>query len=923
MKRFLSIILLLIPVFCWTDDFIGWKQIETEHYRFIFEGKDENTAQELASHGEEIYGLVSDFFQSYPKKVNVYINGRIDTPNGFFYPIPGSINLYPVYPLSSTNSTKSESWLYELLLHEMVHYISLENRKGIFGSLSYIFGKDLSAANGAFLPSWMIEGIAVYLESKFTRGGRGKNYYFEAINKAAAFEENYNNIYQLAYSSDFPPVNRIYSGGYALIKYILENFGEDIFQKIYLRYVKFPFFGPFYSIKKETGKNIRTIYDEFKASEIQKYQSSHTIHNFYNSIPLSAQSIGNWTHPIPTERGTLIYRTGQNKKGAIVLFNEENGKEEIIVETDLLENSSFSSDFSGRKIVFSKGDYSLYHSFGYEINSRVYLFENNSVRLVTEETSLFHPALSADGESLIAVKRDGSYSKLVEIDMITGKVFTIFERLNTNIMNPAFSPDGSKITFVLNDHGYQDIYIMARKSESDALPLFTVDLASEYYPRFINNDRVSFISDRAGDLSLYTYDIQDNILKLQFKDPVGVLDGYIYEGSVYYTSYRTSGYVFRKGIIGKTIETQYLSEKKVLTSSIAHPLPSRNYIDWTLPYLWLPKPEMNMSTTMGLQLGIGAIVYAGSYGQSGEWIFDFNVTPGLEQLNGSFTYSQKLGTTTFSYSFLQSYKELYDGTNYFWRQSTSNTATLSIPLFEQTLFNWRDVFKSYFSFKHKLQITEADTFSFTKSFSSASDNYLYGGIGLSYNGFKTNYSRKSLFGDLSVFNQVDFSILLPLLSSPVTSFLLKDTGVLSIPLGPEGFIVQTGWQAGYHNLSYSSSAVSARGWSPSLISSDISLLYSLDYFIPIALVDWGLPLGFNIQNLAATIHFEGISNFTFSGVYSSELFAGIEFIGTYGFNYGSIPAGVGLNFRVYKPGSAFIPAEDIRVYFFFSFNSLY
>ncbi len=150
-----------------------------------------------------------------------------------------------------------------------------------------------------------------------------------------------------------------------------------------------------------------------------------------------------------------------------------------------------------------------------------------------------------------------------------------------------------------------------------------------------------------------------------------------------------------------------------------------------------------------------------------------------------------------------------------------------------------------------------------------------------------------------------------------------ESGSLTLPLGPEGFLFKPGWQVAYHNNNLSSSAVSARGWTSTLISSDISVYYALDYLMPIALVDWAMPLGFNIQNIAAAVHLEGISNFLFDGSPTNEWYAGLELIGTYGFNYGETPAGIGVNFRFYNKGYSFNPSEDIKVYLFFNFNSLF
>ena len=924
MKRILLIFIILLPVNSWSDGFIGWKKISTEHHTFIFEDYDENTAYELAGYSEEIYSIVTDFFDYYPSKITIYINSRIDSPNGMFYPIPGSINLYPVYPLNSENSTKSASWLYELLLHEMVHYVGLENQKGIFGGLSYIFGKDLAAVNGAFLPAWMIEGIAVFLESKYTSGGRGRNKYFEAFTKAAAIEEQYFNIYQLAYSSDFPPYNRIYSGGYILIKYLIDSYGEDIFQRIYNRYVKFPFFGPFASIKEETGKTTREIFEELKKIEMASYSTDQDILKSFPSNTISSDSYSNWTHPVKTDKGILAYRTDHEKKPAIVLFDDETGDEEIIVEALLMDGSSFNADKSGNSIVFTSGSYSNYHSYGYSLISNLYLHKNSKTHLLVENQSLFQPAISIDGNSIVAVQRMGSYSKLVSIDSETGRITDLYSREQTNIMNPAFSPTSDKIAFIVNDHGYQDIYIMERNNPDSARPLITIDMFSEYYPRFIDENQLSFISDRDNDLSLFSFDIEKLEMSLLFKDQVGIADAFIDSDNIIYSSYRTKGYELRKAKLTKETIFSFQESSETIPIKDIDNFEKTTYIDWTFPYLWLPKPDLKMSSTKGTQWGLGFAIFAGSYAQTGKYTFEFNYLPGLNQIHGSFDYNQKLGRTSLLYNISQSYNELYDGFNYYWKQQTEQTVSLIVPLYEKSTFNWRNVLQTYFSFKHILELIDLSSFTIADSFSMNSDNYLIGSTGIIFNGYDINYPRKAYFGDLAIYNQLGFSLLLPVFSATKTSYIIKESGSISIPLGPEGFNLKPLWEGAYHNNHASSSAVNARGWSPSTLISDFSLYYSLEYLMPLALLDWGFPLGFNIQNIAASIHFEGMNHFTFEeGSVRNEYYAGLKLMGTLGYNYGAVPAGAGINFRIYNDGTPFKPSEDIKIYFYLSTDNLF
>lgn len=909
---------LMNPFHIWSFDFDGWKTISTEHFTYIFEEFDKNTAFELADSGEEIYDKVTEFFDFRPGHIKVYINSRVDSPNGNFYPIPGSIDLFPVYPLNSENTTSGKSWLYELFLHEMVHYVNLEKPAGLFGGLSYIFGKDLASANGAFLPAWMVEGIAVYLETEMTDGGRGRNRYFEAFMKAAAYEKSYPTLNQLAYSSSFPPYNRIYSGGYALIDYMIRHFGDDIFNRIYAGYVKFPLFGPFAAIKKTTGLSAEDIYIAMKAELEGKYSLFFSSSEQYESEDLASEEISDRTHPIPTERGILYYSEGQKSPPAIVSLDRKTGEETVVVETRLIESSSFSSDSAGNNLVFASGDYGLYNSYGLRITSKLFILAGGKTRLLTDEASLFQPAVSPDGSKIVAVKRNGSYSTLVEIDKTTGAVKEIYGEEGTNIMNPRFSPDNLELVFVRNRKGMQDVYLMKLDEPATAGPLFGNDSFMDYFPSFTDKGEISFVSDRDGELALYLFDRATGSLERAFRDPVAVSDGFVSGDSLVYQTYRTDGYRVRRGILKKEIMPPIVKSDQPVDPI---PVPAaqehrlKGYFDAAIPYVWLPKPYLLNSTSEGLLWGAGAALYGGSVTQSTTWLIDINVLPLPGQLEGSFSYRRKIGSTALEYSLNQSFFEQHVPGGYRWNQQTDQSLLFSYPLVEKSFVTWRHVLLNYFYMRHVLQFSDDGLFSLADASGLDGGSYLYGGTGLTLNDYRINRSTSALFGGFSLFNQGSFSFLLPLFSSSSFVWLAKETGSLTIPLSSRGNNLVMAWEGAYHSGGVSSSAVNARGWVPELMESDVSFYYSTGIQLPLALLDWGLPLGFNIQNLAVTANFEGISHFLFAGGNFNEFYGDFELIGTYGYNYGSIPFGAGINVKFY-------PERDWRIYFFFSFDSL-
>jgi hypothetical protein len=166
----------------------AWQQVRTRHFLFIFEPRDRASVDELLAVCEGVYDRVSGFFRSYPDLVPCVIRGRRDDANGLTQSLPARIDLYLTAPNDFFLGARTESWLKALLTHELVHFVHQSMPTGILYGLSRVFGPDLSALSLTFLPGWAIEGPAVYGETLFTEGGRGRNPLFEMYTTAAVVD---------------------------------------------------------------------------------------------------------------------------------------------------------------------------------------------------------------------------------------------------------------------------------------------------------------------------------------------------------------------------------------------------------------------------------------------------------------------------------------------------------------------------------------------------------------------------------------------------------------------------------------------------------------------------------------------------------------------------------------------------------------
>ena len=79
-----------------------------------------------------------------------------------------------------------DNWLRELCIHEYTHFLNMDATTDFYKPLRWIFGDTLLP--NTMWPTWMLEGLAVYMETRLTKAGRGRSPYYEMILRAATQE---------------------------------------------------------------------------------------------------------------------------------------------------------------------------------------------------------------------------------------------------------------------------------------------------------------------------------------------------------------------------------------------------------------------------------------------------------------------------------------------------------------------------------------------------------------------------------------------------------------------------------------------------------------------------------------------------------------------------------------------------------------
>ena len=179
MKRRVWLFLFLF-VFCrdsWSDlTIIGAVPFDDGTLSFQVHGsKDQletmNVVKKILEEDPDTKRLLNYFRYQPPQEVHFYVDGKARSFNGYAMPFPHNfIALFNSPPLHRMELTETDQWFKGLVLHELTHILHMDQTRGGWDILRSLFGSIV--VPGAIVPRWVLEGAAVWAESRFTSFGR-------------------------------------------------------------------------------------------------------------------------------------------------------------------------------------------------------------------------------------------------------------------------------------------------------------------------------------------------------------------------------------------------------------------------------------------------------------------------------------------------------------------------------------------------------------------------------------------------------------------------------------------------------------------------------------------------------------------------------------------------------------------------------
>lgn len=156
----------------------------------------------------------------------------------------------------------------------------------------------------------------------------------------------------------------------------------------------------------------------------------------------------------------------------------------------------------GNKIVFVR-DYNVYimNSTGTGITQLTF---------TGGDTFNYSPSFSFDDSKIIFTRNiDGGNSDIMMMNGLGGSVQNLTNGIGDNLQ-PAFSPDGTQIVFSRNNHIC--ILTISTKAVKDLMP--SDSLRFNGYPVYSPNGKtIAFVSNRTGDMDIFTMDTNGKNLR--------------------------------------------------------------------------------------------------------------------------------------------------------------------------------------------------------------------------------------------------------------------------------------------------------------------------------------------------------------------------------------------------------------------------
>jgi hypothetical protein len=547
-----------IGLFDQSSPSIKWEESISDRVKLIY-------PEEFRSESNYLEGLIEHYShvvgQTYrirtPRKFTLIVRPEVADPNGFVTLAPRRSEWY----VSSMffPSIGSTEWFQTLSIHEYRHVQQYDHfRYSTVKVMDYLFG-DMGRFLAMFsgLQPWYFEGDAVWAETKYTDGGRGRSPRFLARLKALVLSDKiptYDEFVNGSYRTRLP---NHYIFGYVLISNGTKKFGDEFWRKVTRKVAIFPHpWRLVEAFEQVSGQNFQDFYKETMEGLREQWKEDQT------SLKTAEYREESYPFYFQGEAFQVEYDLDHYHRIVKIAGN----KKEVVADIP------FSNDFNILSMSHGKAVYSQFlpdRRYGFKGSSDIILVDlkTGKKQQITKGKRLYNPRLNATAEKIIAVELQmaGNW-QLVEMDL-SGKILS---SLNLDTEKPAeafYLDDEHVVAIVIDQVGMKSIQKLNLRSAKREVLL--PSSRNVIFNLFAEKDgNVFFEAQRNGKVEIMRIS-NSNQLSQCTNSKIGSFTPSTHNGVLFYSDVDTNGTKVKSLPISEcklieknsVIDFNYISEK--------------------------------------------------------------------------------------------------------------------------------------------------------------------------------------------------------------------------------------------------------------------------------------------------------------------------------------------------------------------------
>ncbi|MFT7260791.1 MAG: hypothetical protein ACI9MS_002662 [Glaciecola sp.] len=245
-----------------------WKVKESEHFAITYPESNTRMADKALNIAERVHSELVPFFGvAPPQKTQMVLVDDFDFSNGWatFFPY-AQIRLFSSPPDKVDGLEVNDDWLHTLIRHEYVHVLHLQMSRGLPKAIGNVLGNIVLAYPHAMTPSFMLEGLATYLETHHELGyGRLQGSFYRMQMRTEVAAEQLKTLGDVAAPLRKWPLGMHYLYGSYFYQFLAETYGEYSIQEYLHKYSGegIPAVMQNHSISSITGKDFDQLWQDY------------------------------------------------------------------------------------------------------------------------------------------------------------------------------------------------------------------------------------------------------------------------------------------------------------------------------------------------------------------------------------------------------------------------------------------------------------------------------------------------------------------------------------------------------------------------------------------------------------------------------------------------------------------------------------